>query len=156
MESSKITSYRGFGAVQNYGILVLVALFALNAAALGAINWFEINNIRHELATLSEKLPDPNTSKSEQIVVLPEDIFSFYTATIDRTGFYETRVSGKDFLAYTNPSKNYILMKSEESIRHEVSNFALTLGALYVAEVVLLLGWWYFLRTKVRELFEIT
>lgn len=155
MESSELALYRGLGAVRNYGTLVLVALFALNAITLGALNWFETNELRSELATLSEKLPPPSAPKTEQTIALPDDILSFHVTKMERTGFYETKIAEKEYLAYANSDNNYVLMKSEESIKHEVQNFALALILLYVGEVVLLLGWWFFVRAKVRELFEI-
>lgn len=154
MESSELALYRGLGAVRNYGILVLVALFVLNALTLGAFNWFETNDLRNELATYSEKLPDPGISKAEQTITLPEDILSFHVKTMDHTGFYETRIMDNEYLAYANPNKNYILMKSESVVKHEIQNFALALLALYLGQVVILLGWWFFIRAKVRELFE--
>lgn len=157
MESSELALYRGLGAVRNYGILVLIALFVLNGVTLGALNWFETNDLRSELATLSEKLPvpTPGVAKQEQTITLPADILSFHVTNMERTGFYETSISEEEYLAYANPANNYILMKSEESIKHEVQNFALALLALYAGEVVILLGWWLFMRSKVRELFEI-
>lgn len=157
MESSELALYRGLGAVRNYGILVLVALLALNGVTLGVLNWFETNDIRNELVTLSEKLPVPVTGaqKTEQTISLPDDILSFHVTKMERTGFYETKISDKEYLAYANPNNNYILVKSEGLIKHEVQNFALALLALYLGEVVILLGWWLFVRTKVRELFEI-
>jgi hypothetical protein len=155
MESSELALYRGLGAVRNYGILVLVALFALNAITLGALKWFETNELRNEIATLSEKLPAQATPKTEQTIALPDDILSFHVTKVERIGFYETKIAEKEYLAYANRSNNYVLMKSEESIKHEVQNFALALLLLYVGEVVLLLGWWFFIRTKVRELFEV-
>lgn len=155
MESSELALYRGLGAVRNYGILVLLALLALNGVALGALNWFETNDLRSELSTLSEKMPASGSTKAEQTITLPEDILSFHVANMERTGFYETTINEKEYLAYANPDNNYILVKSEESIKHEVQNFALALLALYVGEVVILLGWWLFVRTKVRELFEV-
>lgn len=155
MESSELALYRGLGAVRNYGILVLVALFALNGITLAALNWFETNDLRSELVTLSDTLPAPGAPKTEQTISLPEDILSFHSTTMEKTGFYETSINKEEYLAYANPNNNYILMKSEESIKHEVQNFALALLALYLGEVVILLGWWLFVRTKVRELFEI-
>lgn len=154
MESSELALYRGLGAVRNYGILVLIALFALNAVTLGVLNWFETNDLRNELFGYSEKLPDPSTVIKGQTINLPEDILSFPASQMERTGFYETHIVDKEYLVYANPDKKYVLMKSEESIKHEVQNFALALFALYLGELVILLGWWFFIRTKVREMFE--
>ncbi len=157
MESSELALYRGLGAVRNYGVLVLGALLVLNGLTLGALNWFETNDIHAELAALSEKLPAPTTGTpgTEHAIVLPEDILSFHVTTMERTGFYETKISDKEYLAYANPANNYILMKSEDAIRHEITNFAFALATLYAGEVVILLGWWLFVRSKVRELFEV-
>ncbi|MBI5798575.1 MAG: hypothetical protein HZB10_01420 [Candidatus Yonathbacteria bacterium] len=157
MESSELALYRGLGAVRNYGILVLLVLLVLNGVTLGALNWFETSDLRSELSALSEKIPaqTAGATRTEQTLNLPEDILSFHVANMERTGFYETRINEEEYLAYANPENNYILMKSEASIQHEVQNFALTLIALYAGEVVILLGWWLFVRAKVRELFEI-
>ncbi|MBI5401081.1 MAG: hypothetical protein HZB12_03125 [Candidatus Yonathbacteria bacterium] len=154
MESSELALYRGLGAVRNYGAIVLIALFALNAGALGMLNWVETNDLKSELMTLSQKLPNPTADKTEQTLSLPEDIIAIRFNTKDRTGFYETRLE-KEYLAYANPDKQYTLLKAEDSLRHEIQNFALVLSALYVGEVAILLGWWFFIRSKVRELFEI-
>jgi len=155
MESSELALYRGLGAVRNYGIMVLVALLILNGVALGTLNWLETNDIRSELASLAEKLPSPSAAKTEQVIVLPADIISFRVSKVERVGFYETKIEDMEYLAYGSADKNYVLMKSEDSIKHEVLNFAFALFALYLGEVVILLGWWLFVRTKVRELFEI-
>lgn len=160
MESSELALYRGLGAVRNYGIMVLIALGVLNGVALGALNWLETNDLRTELVTLSQTLPATSTatstsSKTERAVTLPEEILSFHVTNMERTGFYETRIVDKEYLAYANPDNKYILMKSEDAIRHEVLNFAMALLAVYAGEIVLLLGWWLFVRTKVRELFEV-
>lgn len=156
MESNKLALYRGLGTVKKYGIFVLVALFFLNAAALGALKWFETNDLHNELALLSERLPNPADIKTEHTFSLPDDVLSFKPSKRERrTGFYETRILNKEFLVYANPNKDYILAKSNDSIRHEVQNFAFALLILYVGEVVLLFGWWYFVRAKVRELFEV-
>lgn len=155
MESSELALYRGLGAVRNYGVFVLVALFALNAGALGVLNWIETNDLRNELATLSQKLPSPDSTKVEQTLSLPEDIIAIRSSTTERTGFYETQLSaGKEYLAYANPEKQYTLFKAESSIQKEVQNFAVAILALYFGEIILLLGWWFFVRSKVRELFE--
>lgn len=155
MESSELALYRALGAVRNYGIMVLVALFALNAAALGTLNWIETNQLRNELVSLSENLPSSGSTDPEQTLNLPEDVLSFRVPSMERTGFYETTIVGKEYLVYANPEKKYILMKSVASLKHEVGNFAIALLTLYIGEAVILIGWWLFVRAKVRELFEI-
>lgn len=155
MESSELALYGGLGEVRNYGILILVALFVLSGVALGGINWIETNELQNELATLSQNLPAPEVAAGEQTIHLPDDVIALHVTTAERTGFYETTILDKDFLAYASPDKNYVLMKSEASIEHEVRNFALALLALYVGQVILLLGWWFFIRSKVRQLFEV-
>lgn len=154
MESSELALYRGLGNVRNYGVFVLIALFALNAGALGILNWIETNDIQSELVTLSANLPSPGTEKGEQTINLPDDVIALHVTTKEHTGFYETSSVGKEYLAYANPEKNYVIMKSEQEAKREVQDFAMTLTVLYLGEVILLLGWWLFLRTKVRELFE--
>lgn len=154
MESSELALYRGLGIVRNYGVVVLIILFALNAGVLGMLNWIETSELQNELVRYSNNLPNPDVTKGEQVLNLPEDIIALRLPTKDRVGFYETKLTDKEYLAYANPEKQYTLMKAEDSIRHEVQNFALALLALYAGEVVVLLGWWFFLRSKVRELFE--
>lgn len=155
MESSELALYRGLGEVRNYGILVLVGLFVLSGTALAALNWIETNELQNELATLSQNLPAPSPTSTEQTITLPDDVIALHTTTAEHTGFYETKILNKDFLAYATPDNHYVLLKSEAPISHEIQNFALTLLALYVGQVVVLLGWWFFIRSRVRELFEV-
>jgi hypothetical protein len=141
--------------IRNYGILVLAAFFVLNISALFTLNWFEVNDLQHELVTLSEKLPEQGSIQTDESILLPEDIFSFRSLSKEHTGFYKTNIIDKEYLAYANPEKDYILMKSEESINTERQNFAIALSALFGGEVLLILGWWFFIRTRVRQLFDI-
>ncbi len=154
MESSEIAVYRGLGEVRNYGIAVLFALLALNGVTLWALHWIETNDLHNELLKYSESLPLPDATKPDQTVTLPEDILLFRTKTNAHVGFYETAIGGQQYLAYADPDKHTVLMKSEESIQNETKSFALALSALYLGELVLLLGWWFFIRSKVREVFE--
>lgn len=155
MESSEVTMYRGLRDVRNYGVAVLFALLVLNGVTLWALHWVETNDIRNELIGFAETLPVPDPTKPEQTFSLPEDILTFRTTATDRVGFYETKIGGQDYLAYADTNKHYVLMKSEMPIQAETRSFAIALIALYFGELVLLLGWWFFIRTKVREIFEI-
>lgn len=154
MNHSKQTTYHGLKHIRRYGIILIVALAALHSVAFLAVQWIERNEIRQELAQWSQTLPKPDATKPEKELHLPEDILALHVDKLERTGFYETRTD-KRYLAYANPENDYILAKSEESIEHEVTNFAIMLGVLFAGEIVLLLGWWMFVRSKVRELFEI-
>ncbi len=154
MESNEIAVYRGLGEVRNYGIAVLVALFILNSLTLWALNWIETNDLHDELQKYSESLPAPGTAKPDQTVNLPEDILLFRTETNAKIGFYQTSIGGEKYLAYADQDKHSVLMKSMSNIQGEVRSFALALVALYLGELVILLGWWFFIRSKVREIFE--
>ena len=154
MESSEIAIYRGLGEVRNYGIAVLLGLFVLNGATLGALNWIEISELRNELVKYAETIPAPDVNNPEQTINLPEEIIALRVQTNDRVGFYETSIGGQDYLAYADANKHYVLMKSEGNIKEETLSFAIALGALYFGEVILLLGWWFFVRAKIREIYE--
>ncbi|HAS84587.1 MAG TPA: hypothetical protein DCS23_00725 [Candidatus Yonathbacteria bacterium] len=154
MESNEIAVYRGLGAVRNYGIAVLFALLALNGVTLGALNWIENNELHDELLRYSESLPSPDATATEQTVTLPEDILLFRTQSSAHVGFYETSIGDERYLAYADIDKQAVLMKSTTAIQREVTSFAFALVALYLGELVLLLGWWFFIRSKVREIFE--
>lgn len=142
------------GDVRNYGIVVLVALFILNGIVLGALHLVESNDLRIELSGYAETLPSPDINTPEQTINLPEEIIALRVNTETRVGFYETSIGGQDYLAYSDQNKHYILMKSEAGLQKETKSFAIALGSLYLGELVLLLGWWFFIRTKVREVFE--
>lgn len=146
--------YRGLGAVRNYGIVMLFALLILNGATLWALHFVEESDLRNELIGYMETVPIPDVNRTEQTIDLPENIIALRTKASERVGFYETSIVGKDFLVYADPNKHYTLMKSEEEIQKETLNFAIAIGVLYLGEVVLLLGWWFFLRAKVRNIFE--
>ena len=154
MNHQKQTTYRGLETVQKYGTILVVALAVLHVFAFLAVEWIERNEIRQELARWSQTLPQPDGAQPEKELHLPEDILALHVDKLERTGFYETHTD-KRYLAYANPNNDYILAKSEESIEHEVNSFAIMLGALFLGELVLLLGWWRFTQSKVRELFEV-
>lgn len=157
MESKEITMSRGLREVRNYGIAVLGALLVLNGVVLGALRWVEINDIRNELVTYMETIPSPDLTTPGQTIRLPEDILSFQVKSPGRVGFYETSLGeGKDrqdYLAYADPDKHYVLMKSERAIEREIKGFALTLVALYAGELILFIGWWFLVRSKMHEIF---
>lgn len=155
MESNEVAVSRGLGVVRNYGIMVLFALLALNGVTLWGLHWVETNDARNELIRYAGTLPSPDINQPKQTINLPEDIIALRTKTIDRVGFYETAIGGQDYLAYADTNKQYILMKSEAPIQRETQSFTIALGSLYLGELVLMLGWWLFVRSKVREIFEI-
>lgn len=154
MEQLKQTTYRGLEAVQRYGTVLIVAIAMLHVVAFFAIQWIERNEIRQELAQWSQTLPQPDATQPEKELHLPEDILALHVDRLERTGFYETHTD-KRYLAYANPGNDYILAKSLESIDHEINSFIIMLGVLFLGELVLLLGWWRFTQSKVRELFEV-
>ncbi|MCK9344532.1 MAG: hypothetical protein M0P64_00210 [Candidatus Pacebacteria bacterium] len=145
---------RGLGEVRRYGVVVLLALLLLNGVVLWALHWVESNDLRTELSNYAATLPVPDITKPEQTINLPEDIIALRTQGETRVGFYETSIGDQDFLVYSDPNKHYVLMKSESGIQRETRSFAFALAGLYLGELVFLLGWWFFIRTKVREMFE--
>lgn len=155
METNHVTNHRGLKVVRTYGIVVLFALFLMNTATLGVLHWVESNDIRDELARYANTLPAPDINKPDQTINLPEDIVVLRTNESNRIGFYETSIGGQDYLVYSDPNTHYVLMKSEAGVQKETQSFAIALGALYLGEITLLLGWWFFIRAKVREIFEI-
>lgn len=159
MNTKESVISHGVKDVRKYGIVVLVALFLLNVVVLGALHVVESNQLHNELARYMETLPAPDSNDMNQVVRLPEDVLSFKLSSSDRIGFYETHLGkGKnrqDYLAYADSEKQYVLMKSEQSIQEDTKNFALALLVLYIAEVILLLGWWYFIHAKIHEIFGI-
>lgn len=144
---------REMKSVQNYGIAVLIALLALHILVLGALSYLEMNELKNDLLIASESLP-LKTSDTKQAINLPEDIIALHTDTLERTGFYEIKTD-KDYIAYANPKNNYILTKAESSVQKEIRDITISLTALYFGEVIILVGWWFFVKAKVRELFEI-
>ncbi|KKT82239.1 MAG: hypothetical protein A3B07_02085 [Candidatus Yonathbacteria bacterium RIFCSPLOWO2_01_FULL_43_27] len=159
MNIKESTISHGIQDVRRYGIAVLIVLFLLNVITLGALHWVESNQLHNELAKYMETIPSPSATSTTQTIRLPEDVLSFQLRSSDRTGFYETSLgTGKDrqdYLAYADPNKHYVLMKSEKAIQEETKGFGITLLALYAGEVILLLGWWFFVRAKIREIFDI-
>ncbi len=154
METNGTILSREMKNVQHYGIAVLVAIFALHILVLGAFRYFEMNELKNELFAASKSLPAKTSLGTKQVINLPDDIIALHTDTLERTGFYEIKTD-KDYIAYANPENNYILTKSEDSMHHEVRDVAITLIALYFGEVVILVGWWFSVKSKVRELFEV-
>lgn len=159
MNTKESVISHGVKDVRKYGIVVLIVLFFLNVVVLGALHLVESNQLRNELANYMEAIPAPDSMVQGQTIRLPEDVLSFQLKSSDRAGFYETSLgTGKDrqdYLAYADPAKQYVLMKSEASIQRETKGFAIALLALYISEIILLLGWWYFIHSKIHEIFGI-
>lgn len=154
IERNEDVAFRGLTDVRNYGIAVVIALFALNGVVLAALHWVESSELRAELAGYAETLPVSNINNPEQTINLPEDIIVLRSNTETRVGFYETSIGDQDYLVYSDTNKHYILMKSEADIQRETKSFALALMALSLGELILLLGWWSFIRAKIRGAFE--
>lgn len=154
MNPDELAMNRGLREVRNYGVAILVALLALNGVVLGTVHWIETNDLKNELVTYMGTIPTPDKVTPDQVVHLPEEILSFKMKTLEHAGFYERSMGEHDYLAYADKDKHYVLMKSEAMIQKETLSFAIALGALYAGELVLLVGWWFFIRSKVREIFE--
>ena len=154
MEHSKETIYEGILRVRQYGVFLALAFAVLHILAFLSIQWIERNEIRQELVQWSQTLPKVDPAEPAKELHLPEDILALHVDKLERTGFYEMKTD-KEYLAYANPNNNYILAKSEESAKHEGLHFATILGMLFVGDLLLLLGWWRFTRSKVQELFEV-
>lgn len=159
MDTKESVISHGVKDIRKYGMVVLVTLFLLNVVALGALHWIETNQLRNELVSYMETIAVPDPMTPGQTIRLPEDILSFQLKSSDRVGFYETSLgTGKDkqdYLAYADSEKKYVLMKSEAHIQKETKGFMIALLALYIGEIFLLLGWWYFLNTKIHDIFDI-
>lgn len=159
MNIKETTISHGIKEVRRYGIIVFGVLFLLNVVTLGALHWIESDQLHRELVKYMETIPAPDSVTPGQTIRLPEDILSFQLKSSDHTGFYETSLGSgedkQDYLAYADPVKQYVLMKSEASIQKETRGFALALLALYIGEIILLLGWWYFVRSRIHEIFDI-
>lgn len=154
MEAQKQTTFHGLKSVRCYGFILILALVALHVAAYVAVIIIEKNEIRHELAAWSQTLPRPDTTQPTIDLHLPQDILALHISRPERTGFYEI-YTDKKYLVYANPENNYILAKSEEAAEHEITNIAIILGMLLAGEIVFILGWWMFAKSKIQELFEV-
>lgn len=154
MEHTKKTTYHGLKSIQKYGIFLVCSLAILHSLAFFSMRWIEMNELRNELAEWSQTIPAFDPAVPRKALRLPEDIIALHVDKLERTGFYTTRTQ-KGYLSYANPNNNYILAKSEDAIERELMNLGVMLGVLFAGELILLLGWWAFIKTTVRELFEI-
>jgi cytochrome bd-type quinol oxidase subunit 2 len=155
MEKNYKSTYHGFKSVQRYGIVLVCILAVIHGIAFLTVRALETNELRHELAKWSQTLPALAPSQVSAPLSLPEDILALHVQKLERVGFYETHSGENEYLAFANPVNNYILAKSERAIDREVMNFGIMLLVLFVGEIVLLLGWWAFAKSKVHELFEV-
>lgn len=155
MEPNNIINNRGLESIRMYGFFILIALLVINVLALGAMSIIENNELRQELSNLSESLPTSDKSTDSQVIDLPEGIIALRTSSMTEVGFHNKNLKDTEYLTYANPKNGYILMKTTESSRHEIRNFGIILGFLYFGEVILLLGWWSFIRSKVQQIFEV-
>lgn len=153
MNHTELTLDEELRGVRRYGFVLIGTLLVLHIVVWGALSFLEVNDLRSELTKWSLTLHKPNSSGQEEKLYLPEGIIAFHVNSLDRTGFYTTKTD-RNYLAFANPENNYILIKSKQEVERETQNFAITLGALFAGEMILLLGWWRFVRMRVRELFE--
>jgi hypothetical protein len=154
MEHTKKTTYHGLKSIQKYGIFLVCSLAILHSLAFFAMRWIETNELRSELAGWSRTIPPRDQVQPGKALQLPDDIIALHVDKLERVGFYTTRTQ-RGYLFYANPNNNYILAKSEDVIEQEMVHIGTMLGVLFAGELILLLGWWAFIKRTVRELFEI-
>lgn len=144
-----------FRIVRTYGEILLVSLLLLHVAAFVTYHWLERNDIKAELVAVARALPESGFGQhSGEIVQYPDGIvIARRVGTESRQGFSEEIIAGTDHLVYTVPGTDLIVAKSEHELTAETMRFGALLAVLFVSEVLILIGWWSFMKEKINELF---
>jgi len=152
-------SLRGgqYRSVRTYGEILLLSLLILHGMAFIAFRWVERNEMKSELAAFADTLPQSGFGQhSADIIRYPDGIIVARRGDSDnRAGFSEEVVAGNEYFVYALPGSDIIVAKSEHDLDREVERVGTILAVLFAAEVMILFGWWSFMKEKIREMFSV-
>lgn len=144
-----------FRSIRTYGEILLVSLLLVHGAVFLAYRWLERNDVRAELVSVAEALPSSGFNRHSDIVQYPDGIIVARRSDAQtEPGFSEEYIAGSEHIVYTVPGTDVIVAKSEDGLSAETTRFGALLAILFVAEVLILFGWWSFLKEKLSELFS--
>lgn len=141
-------------SIKRYSIFLLLVLLVLNVIAFYAFKVVAENQLRNDLKTFSQSIKvtgniSENLSYSNGIVAIPKRI------AIEDDGYREITVAGTEYLVYAPPAHNYLYAVPESQIKQDLILTGLILMVLYIAEVIVLFGWWAMLRERIDTIFSV-
>lgn len=140
--------------IRRYSYFLLLVLFILNVLAFFGFKVVAEYQLKYDLKTFSQAIKSPeeiyeNLSYTNGIVVIPRKI------AIEDDRYREIKVAGTEYLVYAPPSRNYLYTIPESQIKQDLILTGLILMVLYIAEVVVLFGWWTLLKERVDTVFSL-
>lgn len=150
----------GFKRIRTYGEMLFLVLFMMHAIAFFAFRWFETRESRLELSDIARSVsqsPDRFAAQHDGVVLrYPNGVIILQKNSRDtQNGFHEMKISGREYLVYTDNDSNILVAKPESDTHEELLKVLLVLAVLYFGEIVVLLGWWFYLKDQIKELFNV-
>lgn len=154
LPTSKGSHYR---SVRTYGEILILALLILHVFAFLAYRWVERSEIESELIAVARTLPESGFGQhTSQIAQYPGGIVvARRTDTGFKHGFSEEFIAGSEHIVYAVPGTDLLVAKSEDVLSGELMRFGAILAILFAGELVILLGWWSFIKEKIGEMFSV-
>jgi len=154
-DKQEVTGKRNIKALRSYGEILLVVLFVMHLMAFAAFRLVERDAIRIELQEYARQFPTEGFGDhADKISRFPDGIIVLRSDNNHEDGgFYETHIGHNELYVYEVPYSNLIVAKSEDSLEYQLLNVGFIIGILYIVEVFVLLGWWFFLQEKIKQLF---
>lgn len=140
--------------------MLFIVLLVMHAIAFFAFRWFETRELHSELSDIARSVsqsPDRFVAQQNGVISrYPNGVIILQKNSRDaQNGFHEMNISGRDYLVYTDNDSNILVAKPESDIHEELLKVLSVLIVLYFGEVVVLLGWWFYLKDQIKELFNV-
>jgi len=154
LPTSKGSHYR---SVRTYGEILMFALLILHVFAFLGYRWVERGEIESELIAVARTLPESGFGQhASQIAQYPGGIVVARRSDSGfQSGFSEEFIAGSERIVYSVPGTDLLVAKSEDELSGELYRFGAILAILFAGEVIILLGWWSFIKEKIGEMFSV-
>ena len=149
-----------FANIRTYGEILLGVLLVMYMIAFAAFYWYETNDLRQELRSLAHSIAQEGyrEAPSEQgTSPYPEGFIVLgHEDGHGRTGYYEQQNAGQEYLVYADPGSSIVVAAPERLVNEELLKLLILLIILYSGQVLILWGWWSYLKNQIQELFHVT
>lgn len=152
--------------LRKYFALILLTLFLVDASIWFAFRVTAENAFRHDLQSVSDEIEqgsllpfagDENgTEPQESSFDLPDGFVAVRgDSASEETGeFQETQLFGKTYVTYASPA-HLLVAKSDEDVDREWADLGLVLLVVFLAQVIVVYGWWRYLRSRIELIFTV-
>ncbi len=152
-------SLPAYARLSQYTIGLVLTLLVFHVFALGALYLYERNAAHDDLMRAANRLVDRDDREDDDSGIFPG--LPANTIVLERPSdahdeeYYEQRIGGREYHVYAPRDSQYVIAQSTYNVHREIAIFGTILAMLYFAEVLLIGGWWFFLRNEVKETFTV-